>query len=75
MKYLVTYVTYREEDGGDLHSDDAYTDHYEAFDTLEDAQERYEDLTFPAFFNREFGESIKLWSANVSHVLRSTDYQ
>ena len=62
MKYLVTYVMYE--------CPDVFTDHYEAFDTLEDAQERYEELV------KEYNpESIsKVWSANVSKVLRSTDY-
>ena len=70
MKYLVTYVLEQYPFEGD------HTDHYEAFDTLEDAQERYEDLTNPAKFRDEFGDEdiCHLWSANVSKVLRSTDY-
>jgi len=61
MKYLVTYVMYE--------CPDVFTDHYEAFDTLEDAMERYEELL------ELFKDGIsKVWSANVSKVLRSTDY-
>jgi len=43
---------------------DVYTDHYEVFEHLPDAHRRYEALC----------KEDDTWSANVSRVIRSTDY-
>lgn len=42
-----------------------YTDHYEVFEHLPDAHKRYNELV----------EEDDTWSANVSRVIRSTDYE
>lgn len=60
-KYLVTFVTYKRTGPADYE----YTDHYEAFDSMEEAEVRYEKVV----------NSHKTWTANISKVLKSTDYE
>ena len=59
MSGNVNLVTYVKSKG-----DDVYTDHYEVFEHLPDAHRRYEALC----------KEEDTWSANVSRVIRSTDY-
>lgn len=59
--FLVTYV---KEGRSGINDVTDYTDHYEVFDWLPDAHSRYEALC----------KEEDTWSANVSRVIRSTDY-
>ena len=66
MKYLVTYVTWsiaRYRCEGE--SPKVYTDHYEAFIDLDGAMRRWKHLT----------RQHNVWSANVSKIIESTDYE
>ena len=65
--FLVTYVKQRATGGfgPDGSPSYTYTDHYEVFEHLPDAHSRYNHLCE----NEE-----DTWSANVSRVIRSTDY-
>jgi hypothetical protein len=64
--FLVTYVKQHPtgRTGPDGSPSFTYTDHYEVFDHLPDAHSRYNELC----------EKEEAWSANVSRVIRSTDY-
>ena len=59
--FLVTYV---KEGASGINDVTDYTDHYEVLEHLPDAHRRYEALC----------KEDDTWSANVSRVIRSTDY-
>ena len=65
--FLVTYVKQKATGGfgPDGSPSFTYTDHYEVFNWLPDAHSRYNELC---------EKEDDTWSANVSRVIRSTDY-
>lgn len=65
MKTVNTFlVTYVKEGRSGINDVVDYTDHYEVFEYLPDAHKRYEAIC----------DEDDTWSANVSRVIRSTDY-
>ena len=62
MRYLVTYVRFKQKYS---YSHRVYTDHYEAFIDLDGAMRRWKHLT----------QQQSVWSANVSKIIESTDYE
>lgn len=65
--FLVTYVKQHATGkfGPDGRPSFTYTDHYEVFEHLPDAHKRYDWICM---------KEDDTWSANISRVIRSTDY-
>jgi hypothetical protein len=63
VEYIVCWVSQEHEDKCNGFPD-VTTDHYEVFEDLGDAQDRYDEIR----------KQPETWSANVSKIIQSTDY-